>query len=240
MMNLKKKKGILKRTISIIIKLLILGVIVIIGLNLFVVKSTEDRIKATIDSDSDKVTASEVDALKAIKPQCIMVLGASVNPDGTPSPMLQDRLDTGIELYHAGVAPKLLLTGDNGQIVYNEVAVMREYAIEKGVKKKDIFLDHAGFSTYESVYRANYIFNVKSMVVVTQGYHLYRTLYGCDKMGIQALGAEANQETYTGQEYREIREILARDKDVAKWMVKPNPTFLGETIPISGSGIKTH
>lgn len=236
----RKKKGILRRTISAIIKLAILIFILVIGVNLFVVKSTEDEIKAVFDSDSDTLQVEEISAMKSLNADCIMVLGASVNPDGTPSPMLQDRLDMGIALYHAGAAPKLLLSGDNGQVVYNEVATMKSYAMGKGVPEEDIFLDHAGFSTYESVYRADYIFHVKRMIVVTQKYHLYRALYGCRRMGIEALGAASDQETYRGQEYREIREILARDKDFVKWMIKPEPTFLGEVIPISGSGISSH
>ena len=169
-----------------------------------------------------------------------MVLGASVHADGTPSLMLKDRLDVGIELYKKGVAPKLLLSGDNGQVAYNEVEGMKKYAEEAGVKSEDIFLDHAGFSTYESVYRAKYIFEVESMIVVTQRYHLYRALYGCERMGIDSLGAAADQAVYRGQNYREFREVLARDKDLAKWIVKPDPTFLGDTIPISGTGIESH
>ncbi|MDO4486427.1 MAG: ElyC/SanA/YdcF family protein [Bacillota bacterium] len=236
----RKKKGILRRIFSKIIKLAILIFILVIGVNLFVVKSTEDEIKAVFDSDTDTLQVKEMSAMKSLNADCIMVLGASVNPDGTPSPMLQDRLDMGIALYHAGAAPKLLLSGDNGQVVYNEVATMKSYAMGKGVPEEDIFLDHAGFSTYESVYRADYIFHVKRMIVVTQKYHLYRALYGCRRMGIEALGAASDQETYRGQEYREIREILARDKDFVKWMIKPEPTFLGEVIPISGSGISSH
>ena len=179
--------------------LTVLAFLVVIGVNLYVVKSTESDIRAVFDSDDDTLTSEEIEDMKSLNAECIMVLGASVNPDGTPSPMLQDRLDLGIALYHAGAAPKLLLSGDNGQVVYNEVAVMKSYAEEKGVKEEDIFLDHAGFSTYESVYRASYIFNVNRMIVVTQKYHLYRSLYGCRRMGIEAYGAASDQEIYRGQ-----------------------------------------
>ena len=188
----------------------------------------------------EAIGEAEVKRLKSIQPQCILVLGASVKADGTPSAMLRDRLETAIVLYHSGVASKLLLSGDNGQTVYNEVESMKKYAVKAGVPEGDIFLDHAGFSTYESIYRAQYIFQVDSMIVVTQKYHLYRTLYGCRKMGIDALGVSAAQDTYSGQELREVREILARDKDCIKWIFKPEPTFLGDAIPISGSGTATH
>lgn len=188
----------------------------------------------------EAIGEAEVKRLKSIQPQCILVLGASVKADGTPSAMLRDRLETAIALYYSGVASKLLLSGDNGQTVYNEVESMKKYAVKAGVPEGDIFLDHAGFSTYESIYRAQYIFQVDSMVVVTQEYHLYRTLYGCKKMGIDALGVSAAQDTYSGQELREVREILARDKDCVKWIFKPEPTFLGDAIPISGNGTATH
>lgn len=188
----------------------------------------------------EAIGEAEVKRLKSIQPQCILVLGASVKADGTPSAMLRDRLETAIALYYSGVASKLLLSGDNGQTVYNEVESMKKYAVKAGVPEGDIFLDHAGFSTYESIYRAQYIFQVDSMVVVTQEYHLYRALYGCRKMGIDALGVSAAQDTYSGQELREVREILARDKDCVKWIFKPEPTFLGDAIPISGNGTATH
>lgn len=224
-------------------------VIVVIGINVYVMKAAENDIAATYTgadeiADSQEaaieaIGADEVERLKSIEPECILVLGASVKADGTPSAMLRDRLETAIVLYRSGVASKLLLSGDNGQTIYNEVESMRRYAVNAGVPEEDIFLDYAGFSTYESVYRAQYVFQVKSMIVVTQKYHLYRTLYGCKKMGIDALGVSADQDTYSGQELREVREILARDKDCVKWIFKPEPTFLGEAIPISGDGISS-
>lgn len=232
----EKQKSSLRRVIFTLIKIAIVVVIIVIGMNVYVIKSTEDGIAAAYEDPDDYATQEEVEKLCSIEPDCIMVLGASVNADGTPSPMLRDRLDTAIDLYHKGVAPKLLLSGDNGQVVYNEVQAMKNYAVDAGVDESDIFLDHAGFSTYESVYRAKYIFEVDSMIVVTQTYHLYRTLYGCERIGIKAMGAASDQYTYAGQEKREVREVLARDKDVVKWIFKPQPTFLGDTIPITGSG----
>lgn len=229
----------MKRLFFTLIKIAVLIFIIVIGLNVYVVKSTEAGITAVYGAPGDSAGQEELEKLESIKPQCILVLGASVAADGTPSPMLRDRLDTAIDLYNKGTAPKLLLSGDNGQIVYNEVQVMKNYAMEAGVPAEDIFMDHAGFSTYESVYRAKYIFDVDRMIVVTQKYHLYRSLYGCKKMGITAMGAASDQYTYSGQEFREIREILARDKDAAKWIIKPEPTFLGDTIPITGSGEAT-
>lgn len=227
------------RFIKFLIKIGIFVAVLAVAANLLVIKSTEDQIVASYDGTAGSITNDVLVEISRIDPDCIMVLGASVNPDGTPSPMLEDRLDAGIALYFRGVAPKLLLTGDNGQIEYNEVETMKNYAINAGVPEEDIFLDHAGFSTYDSVYRASYVFGVESMVAVTQDYHLYRTLYGCNKKGIEAVGVGADQEIYSGQEMREGREILARGKDFVKWLIKPEATFLGEAIPISGSGIVT-
>ena len=221
------------RMISALIKIAAVAAVIVIGLNFYVIKSTQPQINAAYDTPEDTATREEVENLSSISPECILVLGASVTSDGVPSPILQDRLDTAIDLYNKGVAPKLLLSGDTGQMVYNEVKAMQNYALEAGVDENDIYLDHAGFSTYESIYRAKYIFKVDSMIVVTQTYHLYRSLYGCRRMGITAMGAAADQYTYAGQEKREIREVLARDKDFVKWIFKPQPTFLGDAVPIS-------
>ena len=216
-----------------------LGLAAILGISAWVAYTTEPEIAAALNSMSDSFTKEEIDAYKALDADCIMVLGAGVYSDGSPTPMLRNRLETGIALYKAGAAPKILLTGDNGQEEYNEVAVMLAYVEEKGVPKEDIFLDYAGFSTYESVYRAKAIFQVEKAIVVTQTYHLFRALYGCRRMGIEALGAGSDQEVYAGASSRELREVLARDKDWLKWMIKPKPTYLGEEIPIDGDGRQT-
>ena len=237
-MKRKEKRSLPVRLFSLLVKLAIAAVILVIGINVYITKSTAKEITVSITSSEQTVTSQELQSFRAVDPECIMVLGAAVRPDGTPCKMLRDRLDLGIALYKQGVAPKLLFSGDNGQVVYNEVNAMRKYAVNAGVPEEDIFLDHAGFSTYESVYRAKAIFDVDSMVVVTQKYHLYRTLYGCRRMGVAALGAAA-KDTNKGQEVREVREVLARDKDFVKWVFKPQPTFMGETISISGSGIST-
>ena len=228
-----KKWSMPVRMLSALIKTAAAAAVIVIGLNFYVIKSTQPQINAAYDTPEDTATREEVEDLISISPECILVLGASVTSDGVPSPILQDRLDTAIDLYNKGVAPKLLLSGDNGQMVYNEVKAMQNYALEAGVDENDIYLDHAGFSTYESIYRAKYIFKVDSMIVVTQTYHLYRSLYGCRRMGITAMGAAADQYTYAGQEKREVRDVLARDKDFVKWIFKPQPTFLGDAVPIS-------
>lgn len=172
---------------------------------------------------------------------CILVLGCQVKVDGTPSHMLQDRLERAISLYgNPGVRTKLLMSGDHGQDSYNEVGAMRQYALDKGVPAEDIFMDHAGFSTYESLYRAKHIFGARKVIIVTQKYHLYRALYIAWALGLDAEGVDADYRSYYGQAGRECREILARIKDFGTGILKPKPTYLGDPIDITGSGEVTN
>lgn len=167
---------------------------------------------------------------------CIIILGASVKNGDTPSPMLRDRLDKGIELYKAGAAPKILMSGDHGSEYYNEVGVMKQYAIAQGVPSEDIFLDHAGFSTYESMYRAAEVFGAKRVLIVTQSYHLTRAVYDARALGLDAYGVAAAPIKYGGQTVRNIREYLAISKDFVMTLLKPQPTLLGDPISLDGSG----
>ncbi len=177
---------------------------------------------------------------KSLGADCILILGAGVRAGGVPSPMLQDRLLQGIELYKTGASKRLLMSGDHGQKAYDEVNVMKQFAIDREVPSMDIFMDHAGFSTYESVYRAKAIFQAERILIVTQKYHLYRALYISKALGLDAWGVASDPRLYAGQEYRELREILGRIKDFFKVMVKPDPTYLGEPIPLSGNGDVTN
>ena len=167
---------------------------------------------------------------------CILVLGCGVLPSGRPSAMLSDRLNKSVELYQAGVSDRLLMSGDHGTAYYDEVNTMKSYAIDKAVPSEHIFMDHAGFSTYESMYRAKEIFCAKKIVIVTQKYHLYRAIYVARSLGLEAYGVAAAGDNYGGQLYRDIREVLARNKDFFTSLIKPKPEYLGEAIPVSGNG----
>ena len=215
-------------------KVLIYGIIIIailmiivLGINLYVKASTNKQILG----ENDYTKLSDID--------CIIILGAGVWGD-KPSPILEDRLLEGIKLYQNNVSDKIIMSGDHGRESYDEVNIMKNYAIERGVKSEDIFMDHAGFSTYESIYRARDIFKAKKIVIVTQKYHLYRALYIAKQLDLEAYGVGADPRQYVGATYREIREILARDKDFIKCIFKPEPTYLGETIPVSGNGDVTN
>ncbi len=202
---------------------IIIITIIVLGINLYVRISTNKQ----IIKENDYTALSDVD--------CIIILGAGIWED-KPSPILEDRLLEGIKLYQNSVSDKIIMSGDHGRREYDEVNIMKNYAIEKGIPSENIFMDHAGFSTYESIYRAKYIFEAKKVVIVTQEYHLYRALYIANQLGLEAYGVGADPRQYVGATYRELREILARDKDFIKCIFKPEPTYLGDTIPVSGNG----
>ena len=166
---------------------------------------------------------------------CILVLGAGVYADGSPSPMLADRLDTAARLYERGVSYRIIVSGDHGREDYDEVGTMKKYLVAAGVPAEAVFMDHAGFSTYESMYRAKEVFLADSIIAVSQRYHLYRAVYDARHLGLEARGVCADSRRYFGQFYRDAREILARCKDFVYCIFKPLPTFLGEAVPIWGT-----
>lgn len=166
----------------------------------------------------------------------IVVLGASVFADGTPSSILQDRLDDAIDLYFRGAAPKLIMSGDNGDASYNECYAMKNYAIAQGVPSEDIFCDHAGFNTYYSMYRAQYIFGCKRIVVATQSYHLYRALWSAHALGMEAVGVASDYREYQKQFFYDLREIPARVKDFFQSALRLQPSVLGDVVSLNQSG----
>lgn len=176
----------------------------------------------------------------ALNADCILVLGAGVWEGDRPSAMLQDRLLRGVELYELGASDRMLMSGDHGRTDYDEVNVMKAFVIERGVPSEFVFMDHAGFSTYESMYRARDIFQARRVVIVTQEYHLYRALYIARAMGLEAYGVSAKPYTYAVQTYYDIREMLARAKDFFYVLFRPKPTYLGDAIPVSGNGNVTN
>lgn len=193
-------------------------------------------IDARVRSAGGSMMISAGDAAEAGGFDCIVVLGCGVYDDGTPSPMLRDRLERAVDLYEAGAAPKLLMSGDHGRKDYDEVNAMKKIALDRGVPAEDIFTDHAGFSTYDTVYRAKEVFLAEKVLIVTQEYHLYRALYIAKRLGLDARGVGSDQHTYYGQRFRDLREVAARCKDFFGCVFKPEPTFLGDAIPISGDG----
>lgn len=169
---------------------------------------------------------------------CVLVLGAGVWGN-SPSHMLEERLNRGIEVYNTGCTDRILMSGDHGREEYDEVNVMKGFIVDSGVEADTVFMDHAGFSTYESMYRARDVFGVNKVIIVTQKYHLYRAVYNARKLGLDAYGVAAdgqyNYDIFV-RTYNNSREALARCKDFIWCIFKPEPTYLGEAIPIYLSG----
>ncbi len=202
------------------------GALILVGANLWIVWQ------------GGRHSVSAVEA--APKAQVAIVLGARVWSPGAPSPMLEDRLKTGIELYKSGRVHKLLLSGDHGQKTYDEVNTMREYVLARGVPSQDVFMDHAGFSTYDSMYRARDVFQVRDALVVTQGFHLARAVYTARALGLDATGVPADLRTYTNETRFALRDWVARVKALLQLHVlHSGPRFLGPVIPIGGDGRAT-
>ncbi len=171
--------------------------------------------------------------------QAALVLGARVYANGNMSPIFRDRVDTAIAEYKAGRADKILVSGDHGRPEYDEVNAAKNYLLEQGIPPEDIFLDHAGFDTYDSLIRARDVFGVKTLSIVTQDFHLPRALYIADALGLDACGVSADKQEYAGEQRRELRESLARIKAWFNVLVSSKPKYGGEAIPIEGDGQKS-
>lgn len=213
-----KKWG--KRTMGIFISLLIVSLIIII--------------LAISNVNSYKKYTYNIEDIPKGK-DAIIVLGAGVKNDGTPSDILADRLETSIEVYNEGASSALILSGDHGREEYNEVGAMKDYVLNN-IDESNVFMDHAGFSTYDTMYRAKEIFKVKSAIIVTNEYHLPRALYIARKLGIEAYGVKSDKRGYQLMDRYKKREVLAKLKDfIYVNILKPEPKFLGESIPVSTS-----
>lgn len=177
---------------------------------------------------------------RSARPATVAVVpGASVYKN-EPSPVLKDRLDCALELYHQGKVRKILLSGDNGSIYYNEVKPMLLYILKNEVNERDIFVDHAGFRTLDTLVRAKEIFQVKDLIFVSQRVYQPRAAFLANKIGLKFQAFEADRRIYTSGPFSRIREFFAR---TLAWvdmnLFKTNPKYLGDPFPIEGSGIKT-
>ena len=209
-----------KKIIKIVLFLLFVGIIVIVTVNIHIKYSTKNFIIST----NSKIP---------VKYTCI-VLGAFVGEDGKPSTVLADRLNTALELYHIGKVKRFLLTGDHSRKTYDEVNNMKAYLHKQGVPFCDIFLDHAGFDTYNSMVRAKEIFQVNDAIIVTQEFHINRAVYIARKKGIDAYGFAAPMSNTKALYYLKFRESIARFKAFGEVLINRKPHFLGPQIPITG------
>ena len=234
----------IKRLILTIMALAVIVLAVLMAVDLHVVSAggshlTFDYTGASSAGGSG-VPEEQAEELRSFGADCILVLGAGIKDYETPTDMLEDRLETGIELYRAGVSPKILLTGDNGSQGHNELHVMLKYCLDAGIPAEDIFCDHAGFSTQESMLRARDIFGAERVIVVTQEYHEYRALYIGEKIGLDVRGVSAAQRDHTWQAARDVREVLARNKDFFMLLMGMENAVGGEPYDLSGDGTATH
>ena len=215
--------AIAKNAVVLLLLFALLFAITLLSLNAAIKSVTKDKIL-------EPHTAAQLGDI-----DCILVLGCHVR-----SQYLADRLTTAFGLYDMGASPKLLMTGDHGRTEYNEVGTMKAHATSLGIPSSDVFMDHAGFSTYDSMYRARSVFKVTSAIVVTQKLHLRRALYIGDKMGIKVTGVEAKNSTAKSTAFQSIREYPARVKAFLQCEIfHSKPKYLGEVIPITGNGIVT-
>ena len=220
---MKQKK---RRWVKLLLILIFAGLLSAGGINWFVVRRSGKEIQSL----------QKLASQKSRKADAVVVLGAKVRKDGSMSLMLKERVDLGIQAYKQGLADRIIMSGDHGTGGYDEVSTMKTYAIEKGVPSEHIFKDHAGFSTYETMYRAKDVFRAKSIIVVTQNYHLYRAVYDAGALGLEVKGIACDKAVYKGDKARKFREAIARVKDFGYTAVKPKPKYLGKAIPVSGNG----
>ena len=215
-----------RRLAKIIVAVFIVAVAVVVIPNVVEFATQQSNVKPSDEIASSRKTYD-----------CILVLGASMLPNGQPSTVLKDRLDIAVNLYRKGVAPKIVMSGDDSRALsYDEVTNMKKYAVEQGIPSEDIFCDHAGINTYDSMYRARYVFNVESMVVVTQTYHQYRALFDASSFGIDCVGAPSDLNSYEKKLIFEIREKGARVSDMRKVIMRENATHLSEPVSLQQSG----
>ncbi|MBU4141440.1 YdcF family protein [Patescibacteria group bacterium] len=194
-------------------------------------------INYNVNSASRPYIFSETE--NAPKTEVALILGAKVYNDGRLSDMLKDRADTAINLYESGKVNKILVSGDHEKEEYDEVNAVKNYLLEKGVKCEDIFLDHAGFDTYDSLYRAKEIFEARSVAIVSQNFHLPRAVYIGRGLGLETYGASADLHTYGNIESNITREFFANVKAFWDVNLSVKPKFLGEPIPLSGDSKKS-
>jgi SanA protein len=168
------------------------------------------------------------------KVQTVLIPGAALAPGGVPSPVFEDRVKAAIKLYEEKKVSKILVSGDNSTVFHNEVNPVRDYLLREGIPSADIFLDHAGFDTYSSMYRARDIFKVSSVVVASQAFHLPRTIFIGRSLGVPTYGFVADKRRVSVKNY--LREILANEKAILNIFIKRQPKYLGDEIPITGEG----
>ncbi len=182
----------------------------------------------------NRFVMSQEEAKEIDDVDCIIVLGAAVYEDGSMSSVLTERVNMGKSLYENGVSQRVLLSGDHSRKDYDEVNAMKNHLLDEGIQREVIFTDHAGFDTYDSMYRAKEIFKAEKVVIVTQKFHLSRAVFIARSLGLEAYGVASDVDYRYFKPKTELRECFARAKYVFDAIFKPKPEYLGEAIPIWG------
>ncbi len=214
-----RSRGVLSHIVKVIAIVLLAIVLFIAGTNLYTVASTRD----------DVFTVNELAGRQA---DAVVVLGASVYADGTPSDILADRLEVAVDLYKVGAAEKIIVSGDNRDSHYNESDAMKAYCVKLGVPADSVIVDHAGYDTYTSMYRARHACGADDVIVVTQAYHLYRALADAQGVGMTAQGVPADKGAYDNQDRYSLREVAARTKDFVLALFDVEPTGASEPMTL--------
>jgi vancomycin permeability regulator SanA len=204
----------------------------IIGITLFLIFLWGPTIYANLSTRSLRYNIAKTPIQSLPKRHAAIVPGAGIDTNGEPTPYLKWRVETAVKLYKAGRVQKILMSGDNSTKQYNEPVVMKKYALKLGAKDKDVVLDYAGYSTYDTCYRARYIFGVEDAIIVTQGYHLPRAVMTCNDLGIKSIGVAALRRGHDFTVNYILREWLSTNKAVIQLITKPQPTLLGKPEPI--------
>jgi len=209
---------VLKKRRKVALLILLLSIIILVGApRVIMVHGAQKRTFNTENVPADKAA---------------IVFGAGLMVDGSPTSVLKDRVATAAELYNSGKINKILMSGDNRFLNYNEPGAMKSYALELGIPEEDIVLDYAGRRTYDTCYRAKEIFQLSSAILVTQQFHLPRALYTCNALGLESVGVTADLRPYRDSGYWSIREIIASLVAFAQvHITKPEPV-LGDPEPI--------
>jgi SanA protein len=197
-----------------------IGIIFVLGTNVII--------------DNEAKPYSYNDPAQVPNAEAVMIPGAAILANGALSSIFKDRVDMAIRLYKAKKAPKILVSGDNSTVSHNEVNPVRNYLLQQGVPDQDIFLDHAGFDTYSSMYRARDIFGITSMLIATQSFHLPRAVFIARELGMDAYGVNSDNGTSLFRNY--AREVFADEKAMLDLVLGRSPKYLGDRIPITGDG----
>jgi vancomycin permeability regulator SanA len=213
----------LKKHKWLVVTVVIAGIILLWAPSVYTNLSTKSK-----RYDLTKTSVQNIPKMKVA-----IVPGAGVLPSGKPTPYLQNRIATSVKLYKEHRVQKIIMSGDNSTKKYNEPKVMKDVAVKLGVKSDDVVIDYAGFSTYDTCYRARHIFNIGEATIITQGYHLPRAVKTCNGLGINTIGVSALK---SGRDFTVsyiAREWLSTDKALLQIIIKPNPTVLGKPEPIN-------